>query len=191
VKGGLSEVCVVASMIFGGIPASSVADTSAIGSVLIPEMEEKGYPRRFAAGVTVAASTMGMIIPPSIPMLTYAMISGGSVAALFLAGLVPGIMIGVLQIGVSLFLSHRAGYLEKAHSLRRKTSLLGGIPALVTPIIIIGSVTFGIATAIGICGRRRLLRLPWSARSSTANSTGSSCPRSFCARRVRPRRSCS
>ena len=147
VKGGLSEVCVVASMIFGGISGSSVADTSAIGSVLIPEMEEMGYPRRFAAGVTVAASTMGMIIPPSIPMLTYAMISGGSVAALFLAGLIPGIMIGVLQIGVSLFLSHRKGYLEKAHSLRRKTSLLGGIPALVTPLIIIGSVTFGIATA--------------------------------------------
>ena len=89
-KGGLGEVNVVASMIFGGISGSSVADTSALGSILIPEMEKKGYPKGFSAGITVASSTMGMVIPPSVPMLMYAMVSGASVGKLFLAGLVPG-----------------------------------------------------------------------------------------------------
>jgi len=71
IKGGLGEVNIIASMIFGGISGSSVADTSAIGSVLIPQMVEKGYPKEVAVGITVASSTMGMIIPPSIPMLLY------------------------------------------------------------------------------------------------------------------------
>lgn len=94
-RGGLGEVNVVASMIFGGISGSSVADTSALGSILIPEMMRKGYPRGFSAGITVASSTMGMIIPPSVPMLMYAMVSGASVGRLFLAGLIPGTLVGV------------------------------------------------------------------------------------------------
>ena len=76
VHGGLGEVNIVASMIFGGISGSSVADTSALGSILIPAMEESGYPRDASAGITVASSTMGMIIPPSTPMIVYSMISG-------------------------------------------------------------------------------------------------------------------
>jgi len=85
IRGGLGEVNVVASMIFGGISGSSVADTSVLGAILIPQMEKQGYSKGFSAGVTVASSTMGMIIPPSIPMLVYALISGASVGHLFLA----------------------------------------------------------------------------------------------------------
>ena len=91
IHGGLGEVNVVASMIFGGITGSSVADTSALGSILIPAMEKNGYPKSAASGITVASSTMGMIIPPSIPMIVYAMISGASIGGLFIAGLVPGV----------------------------------------------------------------------------------------------------
>lgn len=97
-RGGLGEVNVVASMIFGGISGSSVADTSALGSILIPDMVKKGYPKGFSAGITVASSTIGMIIPPSVPMLMYAMISGASVGKLFLAGLIPGILVGLTQL---------------------------------------------------------------------------------------------
>ena len=107
IKGGLGEVNVVASMIFGGISGSSVADTSAIGSILIPNMEKQGYSKGFSAGVTVASSTMGMIIPPSVPMLMYAMVSGASVGKLFLAGLIPGAMIGFSQLGLVWYLSKK------------------------------------------------------------------------------------
>ena len=86
IHGGLGEVNVAASMIFGGISGSSVADTSALGSILIPSMEKEGYPRDVSAGITVASSTMGMIIPPSTPMVVYAMVSGASIGALFMAG---------------------------------------------------------------------------------------------------------
>lgn len=89
IRGGLGEVNIVASMIFGGISGSSVADTSALGSILIPAMQDEGYPPDASAGITVASSTMGMIIPPSTPMIVYSMISGGSVGALFMAGAVP------------------------------------------------------------------------------------------------------
>ena len=84
VRGGLGEVNIVASMIFGGISGSSVADTSALGSILIPAMEKEGYPPEASAGITVASSTMGMIIPPSTPMIVYSMISGASVGALIM-----------------------------------------------------------------------------------------------------------
>ena len=83
-RGGLGEVNVVASMIFGGITGSSVADTSALGSILIPDMIKQGYSKDFSTGVTVASSTVGMIIPPSIPMLMFAMVSGVSVGKLFM-----------------------------------------------------------------------------------------------------------
>ncbi len=150
IRGGLGEVNVIASMIFGGITGSSVADTSAIGSVLIPEMEKAGYDKGFSAGVTVASSTMGMIIPPSIPMLLYAMVSGASVGSLFLAGLIPGILIGVSQIILVWFISRKRGYHPVLMPFDRgdffKTTK-DGILALFMPVIIVLSVSLGIATA--------------------------------------------
>lgn len=149
-RGGLGEVNVVASMIFGGISGSSVADTSALGSILIPAMEEEGYPSNVAAGITVASSTMGMIIPPSTPMIIYSMISGASVGALFIAGAVPGIMIGISQIIMVFILSRKNGWHPEKQKFVWKDfarDVLLGIPALLMPLVVILSVSTGAATA--------------------------------------------
>lgn len=149
-RGGLGEVNVIASMIFGGISGSSVADTSALGSVLIPAMEKKGYSPEFSAGITVASSTMGMVIPPSIPMIMYSMISGASIGSLFIAGLIPGVLVGVLQLIVCFVISRKRGYhpartpFDKKHFAH---TMLMGLPAAIMPVIILLSVTLGIATA--------------------------------------------
>lgn len=148
--GGLGEVNIVASMIFGGISGSSVADTSALGSILIPAMEDLGYPPDASAGITVASSTMGMIIPPSTPMIVYSMISGASVGALFMAGAVPGILIGVTQLIVVYCISHRKGWHPEPTPFvfsEFSSAILSGIPALLMPVFIIVCVSFGICTA--------------------------------------------
>lgn len=149
-KGGLAEVNIVASMIFGGITGSSVADTSALGSILIPDMIKKGYSREFSTGVTVASSTMGMIIPPSIPMLMYSMVSGTSVGKLFLAGVIPGILVGVTQLIYTYIVSKKRHYPQEKGNLPFKETLTiakEGSLAVLMPIIIIVSVSAGIATA--------------------------------------------
>lgn len=149
-RGGLGEVNIVASMIFGGISGSSVADTSALGSILIPAMEDLGYPPDASAGITVASSTMGMIIPPSTPMIVYSMISGASVGALFMAGAVPGILIGATQLIVVFIISHRKGWHPaKTPFVFREfaSAILSGIPALLMPVFIIICVSFGVCTA--------------------------------------------
>ncbi len=156
IRGGLGEVSVVASMIFGGISGSSVADTSAIGSVMIPAMEKRGFGREYATGLTVAASTMGMIIPPSIPMVTYSMVSGASIGELFLAGLVPGILIGLLQlVAVQIYKRKKKLHVLEA-AMKPEQSFFQasreGILALIMPLIIIVSITGGIATATESAG---------------------------------------
>ena len=150
IRGGLGEVNIVASMIFGGISGSSVADTSALGSILIPAMEQEGYPPDASAGITVASSTMGMIIPPSTPMVVYAMISGASIGALFMAGAVPGILIGLTQLVLVYVISHRRGWHPKHADFSAKRfwkAIFSGIPALLMPLFIIVCVSFGICTA--------------------------------------------
>ena len=150
IRGGLGEVNIVASMIFGGISGSSVADTSALGSILIPAMESKGYPKDASAGITVASSTMGMIIPPSTPMVVYAMISGASIGALFMAGAVPGILIGLTQLIIVYIISARKGWHPERVRFNFKRfmkAMLSGIPALLMPLFIIVCVSFGICTA--------------------------------------------
>ena len=150
IRGGLGEVNIVASMIFGGISGSSVADTSALGSILIPAMESEGYPPDASAGITVASSTMGMIIPPSTPMVVYAMISGASIGALFMAGAVPGILIGLTQLIIVYIISARKGWHPERVRFNFKRfmkAMLSGIPALLMPLFIIVCVSFGICTA--------------------------------------------
>lgn len=149
-RGGLGEVNVVASMIFGGISGSSVADTSAIGSIMIPSMQDEGYPPEAAAGITVASSTMGMIIPPSTPMIVYSMISGASVAALFIAGAIPGILIGLSQVILVFIISRKKGWHPKKSDFNLKECLWdigSGLPALLMPLVIVVTVSGGIATA--------------------------------------------
>ena len=150
IRGGLGEVNIVASMIFGGISGSSVADTSALGSILIPAMEKEGYPQDASAGITVASSTMGMIIPPSTPMVVYAMISGASIGALFMAGAVPGILIGLTQLVLVYIISQRKGWHPERTAFNSKRffkAILSGIPALLMPLFIIVCVSGGICTA--------------------------------------------
>ncbi len=150
INGGMGEINVLASMIFGGISGSSVADTSALGSIEIPAMEKEGYPSGVAAGVTVATSTMGMIIPPSTPMIVYAMISGGSVGALFMAGAIPGLLIGITQLVLVYIKSVRHGWHPKRTPFDRRVfwhDVLAGIPALLMPVAIVLSVSFGVCTA--------------------------------------------
>lgn len=150
IRGGLGEVNIVASMIFGGISGSSVADTSALGSILIPAMEKEGYPPDASAGITVASSTMGMIIPPSTPMVVYAMISGASIGALFMAGAVPGILIGLTQLVLVYIISRRKGWHPERTAFNAKRffkAILSGVPALLMPLFIIVCVSGGICTA--------------------------------------------
>lgn len=149
-RGGLGEVNIVASMIFGGISGSSVADTSALGSILIPAMEDLGYPPDASAGITVASSTMGMIIPPSTPMIVYSMTFGASVGALFMAGAVSGLLIGATQLVLVYIISHRRGWHPKRTPFVFKefaSAILSGIPALLMPLFIIICVSFGVCTA--------------------------------------------
>ncbi len=145
-RGGLGMVCVMASMIFGGISGSSVADAASIGAVLIPEMERRGYSREFASGITVAASTMGMIIPPSIPMVIYAFVASESVGRLFLAGAIPGILIGLVQMSINAIISRRRRYpFEAVHLDAREIlgRLRQGILPLLMPVFVVGAVVIG------------------------------------------------
>ena len=149
-RGGLGLVNVFASMLFGGISGSSASDTASIGSVLIPEMEKRGYPRAFASGITVASSTMGMIIPPSIPIVLYAVVSQESVGRLFLGGVIPGIMVGVLQLAITLAISRRRDYPREPVAGGWRGALSQTVrssPVLFMPFFVVGSVVFGIATA--------------------------------------------
>ncbi len=149
-RGGLGMVSVMSSMIFGGISGSSVSDAASIGQVMIPAMQNKGYPPRMAAGLIAASSTMGMIIPPSIPMVIYAFVASESVGRLFLGSLIAGVMIGCLMMGIVLFYAHKYQYPREEVDLswpEIKRCSKEGIPALIMPLIVIGSVVSGITTA--------------------------------------------
>ena len=98
-RGGLAHVNIVVSMFFGGCTGAAISDTSAVGSVMIPSMVKKGYGKDFSAAVTAASSTMGPIIPPSIAFILYGAVSNVSIGDLFLAGIIPGILVGFSQMG--------------------------------------------------------------------------------------------
>jgi tripartite ATP-independent transporter DctM subunit len=154
-RGGLGLVNVGASMLFGGISGSSASDTASIGSILIPEMDRRGYPKDFAAGITVASSTMGMMIPPSIPMVIFAVTAQESVGKLFLGGIIPGILVGVLQLALVYWVSLRRLYpLEERQFTRRDmaSEILKSIYVLIMPIFVVGTVVVGIATATESAG---------------------------------------
>lgn len=154
-KGGLGLVNVLASMIFGGISGSSVSDTASIGAVLIPEMTKKGYSPEFSSGITVASSTMGMIIPPSVPMVIYAYISEESVGRLFLGGLFPGLLIGILMLTITIIVSKWKNYpVERLILNGRQKAILSlkAFPALIMPVFVVGAVVAGLATATESAG---------------------------------------
>ena len=148
-RGGLAHVNVLSSMLFAGLSGSAVADTSALGSMLIPAMEREGYSRKFAAAITAASSVIGPIIPPSGIMIIYAYVMGESVAALFLAGIVPGILVGVGLMVMVKFQADKydfpASRAKATWGERGNASLKAFFP-LMTPVIILGGILAGVFT---------------------------------------------
>ncbi|MCW5729270.1 MAG: TRAP transporter large permease [Alphaproteobacteria bacterium] len=153
-RGGLAQVNVVSSMFFGGITGAATADVAALGPILIPAMEKQGYRREFATAVTVASSICGPLIPPSIPMLVYGISSGASIGALFLAGVMPGIAVGLTMLALNRYLLRRmpvseAGADDITWARRGReffASLRIALVALLMPVIIVGGVVGGVVT---------------------------------------------
>jgi C4-dicarboxylate transporter DctM subunit len=149
IRGGLGHVNIVGSMIFAGISGSAVADASCLGSILIPAMEKDGYETHYAAAITASAAVIGPIIPPSIPMVVLAMMANLSVGGLFLAGVFPGIFIGLGLMAVNYVIARKRNYARVTEPLTFKILLktfLGALIPLFMPLIIIGGILSGIFT---------------------------------------------
>jgi tripartite ATP-independent transporter DctM subunit len=148
-RGGLAQVNVVDSMLFAGISGSAVADVSALGSIIIPQMEKKGYPKPFAAAITAASAIIGPIIPPSGIMIIYAYVMGESVAALFLAGIVPGILIGIaLMITIKLMANRYKLPEAQSRASWGEAGQAAGAAfwPLMTPVLLMGGIVSGVFT---------------------------------------------
>ncbi|MCO6384391.1 MAG: TRAP transporter large permease [Vannielia sp.] len=150
IRGGLGHVNVASSMFFGGVSGSAVADTAAVGSLMIPAMEKQGYSREDAGAITITSSTIGILIPPSIPMVLYGVTVGSSVGALFLAGLVPGILVGLFLMVAVYVMAKRKGWPQAEH--RAPVSELwaafkDAILALLLPVFLLGAIVTGLTTA--------------------------------------------
>ncbi|HOV38385.1 MAG TPA: TRAP transporter large permease [Spirochaetales bacterium] len=148
IKGGLGYVAIVASMIFAGISGAAVADTSAIGSVLLPIMKKEGYDVNKSTGIVCAAGTIGPIIPPSIPMVVFGVVGNVSITRMFLGGIIPGIITGLLLF-ISWFVVTRKDNLQTSKRASVKEVLVSfkeAIPSLMLPVIILGGILSGIFT---------------------------------------------
>ncbi|HCD1277869.1 TPA: TRAP transporter large permease [Citrobacter amalonaticus] len=151
IRGGLSLVNIVASTFFGAISGSSVADTASIGSVMIPEMDKKGYPRDFAAAVTASGSVQAILTPPSHNSVIYSLATGGtvSIAALFIAGILPGLLLSFTLMVMCVGFAHKRGY-PKGERVPFRQALkifLDTLWGLMTVVIIMGGILSGIFTA--------------------------------------------
>jgi C4-dicarboxylate transporter, DctM subunit len=146
--GGLAHVGVVANMVMAGLSGSAVADASALTTVMLPSMVERGYPRPFSAALLASAATIGPIIPPSIPMVLYGLAASVSIGALFLGGVIPGIVMGICLMVYSYIIAKRHGYKpDHAYSLRHALrATFEALPALFMPIILLGGVLGGFFT---------------------------------------------
>ena len=147
--GGLAAVAIVSAMFFAGISGSAAADTVAVGAILIPAMKKSGYDSDFAAAVQASGGSIGVIIPPSIPMIIFGVLTGASIGQLFAGGILPGLLIGITLVIVATFISRRKGYaattsfsvIEVWKTFKRAVLALGA------PVIILGGILFGIFTA--------------------------------------------
>lgn len=148
ISGGLSHVNIIVSMVFSGVSGSAVADTSAVGSVLIPAMKKDGYPAAYAAAVTAASSTIGPIIPPSIPLVIYGMLTEESIGKLFLAGALPGVLVGIYLLVASFLISKKRKFPARPKIPLRSMvrSFIDATLALLMPLIIVGGIVSGIVT---------------------------------------------
>lgn len=153
-KGGLAYVNIVASMIFAGITGTASSDTSSIGGILIPTMIKRGYDKDFTVAVTATSSTIGIMIPPSIPLVLYGIASSTSIGKLFLGGVVPGLLVGFALMVVSGVLAHKRNYPAEVRVSVKESFIvfIKSIPALMTVVIIIGGIITGIFTPTEAAG---------------------------------------
>jgi C4-dicarboxylate transporter DctM subunit len=149
VRGGLAMITTGTSMFFAEISGSAVADVAAMGSILIPAMEKKGYPKEFAAAVMSSSATLAVIIPPSIPMILYAVMADTSVVQIFVAGIVPGVVAGLGMMVLSYWYARRYDWpVEEVFQWQRvKTTFKDAAWALLLPLIILGGIFGGVVTA--------------------------------------------
>jgi tripartite ATP-independent transporter DctM subunit len=148
-RGGELSTTVVASVAFGGVSGSAVANASALGAVLIPWQKTRGYPAGLAAANNATSSVIDILIPPSIPMILYALVSGVSVADLFVAGIVPGLLMAGGFVAVCWYIARRRGYRPSTDPVDRKMMLrlaISSAPAIALPILILLGLRFGFAT---------------------------------------------
>ncbi|NWF55913.1 MAG: TRAP transporter large permease [Syntrophaceae bacterium] len=148
IRGGLGHVNVLVSMIFAGLSGSAAADTAGVGGVLIPAMLKSGFDKPFTVAITAASSTIGVIIPPSIPMVLYGAFGEVSIGALFLGGVIPGILVGLSQMLVVAILAARRNYpsYPRASLGEAARSIWESLPPLGMPILIIGGIVGGVFT---------------------------------------------
>ncbi|MGD9784063.1 MAG: TRAP transporter large permease [Hyphomicrobiaceae bacterium] len=148
-KGGMGQVSIIGSVMFGGVSGSAVADASAMGTALIPVQTKEGYPAGFAAAINASSSTVAVLIPPSIPLILYGLVSNVSIIDLFVAGILPGLMLG-FGMFITVWLVARRKNLPRSPlpgGFREfRGELLAAIPALLMPVFVIGTLRFGIAT---------------------------------------------
>ncbi|MCG8638189.1 MAG: TRAP transporter large permease [Desulfobacterales bacterium] len=147
--GGMAAVTIVSAMFFAGISGSAAADAAAVGAILIPAMKKSGYDSDFAAAVQASGGSIGVIIPPSIPMIIFGFLTGASIGRLFAAGILPGILIGLSLIGVASLISWKKGYSSTTTFSMKETwvAFKRALLALGAPVIILGGILFGIFTA--------------------------------------------
>lgn len=188
-KGGLGQVSILGSVMFGGVSGSAVADATALGNALIPVQKKAGYPAGFAGAINSASSTISVMIPPSIPLILYGLVSNTSVIDLFVAGILPGLLLGAGMFAMVWFVAIRTN-LPRAPLAGGfaafKGQILAAMPALLMPVFVIGTLRFGIATptevsvlavayalAVGAFVYRDLsFKMLWSAMVDAAIMTG-------------------
>jgi tripartite ATP-independent transporter DctM subunit len=149
-RGGLGLVNVATAFVYGGISGSATADTGAVAAIMIPAMEERGYPRDFSAAVTAAAGTLGIIVPPSVVMILYGVVTNTSIGGLFVAGIVPGLLVSATFMITSYLIGWRHDFprLDRRPSVPEFTrDLIGALPALLMPALILGAIIGGFSTA--------------------------------------------
>ncbi len=155
VRGGLAYVNIIASIFFAGITGAGAADTAAIGSIMIPAMKKEGYSSEYSGAVTAISSTIGPTIPPSIAMVVYGAMAEASIAKLFLAGFIPGLLLGFAQLLVAAYFARRQNFpvRQKILSLRSVTAgFLNTILAILMPVILLGGILSGVFTPTEAAG---------------------------------------
>lgn len=148
-KGGLGQVSIIGSVMFGGVSGSAVADASALGNALIPVQKKEGYPAGFAAAINSASSTVSVLIPPSIPLILYGLVSNVSIVDLFIAGILPGVLLGAGMFAAVAWTAKRRNLPRSplAGGFRAfRAQIFAAFPALLMPVFVIGTLRFGVAT---------------------------------------------